>query len=289
MAQAPYPLICHNNSVETREQHQPFIPWRHLSSKDYAQYIYKWCKIVKINQGDFNEWGNWGIQLDGAGNYSIVLEVVDDYVLVQGVELLGEIQALRPDTEPALVWSRYLRPVQKYEVPLIVRWTHFLDDQYIEVNYLRIEPATNNQDFDLIEGTFGNELANSNFHQILGARDYAKYLYKWGQLLKFGDGTITEVGNWGINQQIFNFADSVFIVLSVKTRYVLVSKAIMVEDGIATDPNFVPIWTWSRLLRLHTRLEFPRVSDWQHPWEPQRPPRPAFGYYQFKGPENKEE
>ena len=218
-----------------------------------------------------------------------MLGISDDYVLIQGVEQVGDHHAIRPTTDPAYVWSRYLRPIERHEVPLLVQWTHIYDDIFTEKNYLKLEPAINSQNLEIVEGVFGNDLKTSNFHQILGARDYAKYVYKWGQLVEFSKGKIDETGNWGLHQQFFNFHRNLFMVLSTKGDYVLVTKASLYQNGIAKDPNFQPMWTWSRFLRLHSRLEFPRASDWSHPWEPEKPQEPPFGYYRFIGPSNKEE
>ena len=58
-----YPHPCHYQSVDLKVPHQPLIPWKHLNSRDYAQFLYKWYKIVRINRGDSNEWGNWGTEI----------------------------------------------------------------------------------------------------------------------------------------------------------------------------------------------------------------------------------
>ena len=121
------------------------------------------------------------------------------------------------------------------------------------------------------------------------ARDYAKYVYKWGELVKFGRGKISDTSHWGLQDQFFNFHLDLFVVLSVRAQFVLITKASLYRNAITEDPYFEPFWTWSRLLRLHTRLEFPRSCDFHHPWEPSRPTTPPFGYYRFAGPQNREE
>ena len=200
----------------------------------------------------------------------------------------GAVQAIRACTNPLYVWSRYLRPELKFEVPLSVSWSHVFDDRYIEGSYLKIEPGNFLQDFDIISGVFHDDLRHSNFHQILTARNYAKCIYKWGELINFGKGTINETGNWGLQNQGFNLVNDLFIVLGFRTRYVLVTKAIVVDNAIARDPNFHPMWVWSRFLRLWSRLEFPRICDWHHQWEPQVQV-PENGYFKINHPQNKEE
>ena len=289
MEQAPYPIICHSTTVEPRDQNNHAMPWRYLNSRDYANYIYKWCKLVRINEGVGNDWGSWGVQVDGAGMLCIVLEVETDYVLVEGAEQIGPNQAIQSTSDPAYVWSRYLRPVKGLQIPRLVQWTHVLDDRYHEKNYLKIGPAQNNQDTELVHGVFSADLEQSNFHQILMGRDYAKYVYKWGELVTFGRGKISETGYWGLQDQFFNFRHDKFVVLSVRAQFVLITRASIYRNAITEEPDFEPFWTWSRVLRLHSRLEFPRACDWHHPWEPQRPALPPFGYYRFSGPQNKEE
>ena len=285
--QAPYPIICHSNTVEPRDQNNHAMPWRYLTSKDYANYIYKWCKLVRINEGIGNDWGSWGVQVDGAGMLCVVLEVDTDYVLVEGAEQIGPNQAIQSTSDPAYVWSRYLRPVMRLQIPRLVQWGHVFDDRYNEKNYLKIGPAQNDQDMVLVQGIFQDDL--SNFHQILVARDYAKYVYKWGELVMFGNGKISETGHWGMQDQFFNFRHDLFVVLSVRAQFVLITRASLHQNAIAEEPNFEPFWIWSRVLRLRSRLEFPRACDWYHPWEPRRPSLPPFGYYRFFGPQNKEE
>ena len=121
------------------------------------------------------------------------------------------------------------------------------------------------------------------------ASDYAQFVYKWGKLVKFGNGKISETGHWGLRDQYFNSPNDLFVVLSVRAQFVLITKASLYQNAIADDPSFEPFWAWSRLLRLHTQLEFPRWCDWHHPWEPRRPSLPPFGYYRFSGPQNMEE
>ena len=288
MAQAPGPVICHYNTVEPRSQNNNSMPWRYLDSRDYANYIHKWCKLVRINQGNPDDWGNWGVQIDGAGMLCVVLEVTNDYVLIEGAEQIGPNQAIQSISDPAIVWSRYLRPILRLHIPRLVQWTHVLDDRYHEKNYLKLGPAQNNQDMELVQGTFHVELEKSNFHQILAARDYAKFVYKWGELVKFGKGKISETGHWGLQDQFFNFRHDLFVVLSARAQFVLITRTSLHQNAITEEPNFESFWVWSRVLRLHTRLEFPRTCDWFHPWEPQTPTTPAIEY-RFSGPQNQEE
>ena len=290
MNQATYPMNCHNNSVNSKTNNQAFLPWRHLNSKDYANYVYKWCKLVKINRGIPNDWGNWGIQdVHCAGMKCAILEITNDLVLVEGVEQVGPNQAVQSTTLPIYVWSRYLRPFKRLLIPRLVQWTHFYDHPYLERKYLKIGPPSHDQDFEIVQGTFMTDLEHSNFHQILDARGYAKYVYKWGELVTFGRGNISDTGNWGMQEQFFNFRHDLFVVLSVRASFVLITKAATYRDAIAEDPFFQPFWTWSRLLRLYTRLEFPRSCDWNHPWEPEKPSAPQAGYHKFSGPQNEEE
>ena len=296
MLQAPNSFNCHYNSVQLRTQNQPFMPWKHLNSKNYASYIYKWYKLVKINKGDPNELGNWGVQftvLDSMySELSLeVLEIQSDYVIVQGVEQIGPNQAIQSTTVPVIVWSRFLRPEKALEFPRLIQWTHEYEDCHVMLGkYLKIEPTSIGQDqnWSIVQGAFGVELENTNFHQILDPRDFAQFLYKWGELVNFGTGEISEIGNWGLKNENFNFQHEFFVVLCWRATFVLVKKALVYQDNaIAEDPNSEPFWAWSRLLRLYTKLVFPRSMDgnWNHPWEPTRPIAPPAGYYQFKGPQ----
>ena len=88
-----------------------------------------------------------------------------------------------------------------YDVPLSLAWSHFLDDRYLEVIYLRIKPANVSQDFNIVSKTTHPDLRLSNFHQIVTARNHGKYIYNWGQLIKFGSGRINDTGNWGLQNQ----------------------------------------------------------------------------------------
>ena len=240
MAQAPYPIICHYNTVEPKSQHKISMPRKYLTSRDYAHYIYKCCKLVKINQGVPNDWVSWGVQVDGAGMLCAVLEVETDYVLIEGVQQIGPNQAIQTIHNPTYVWSRYLRPIQRLQIPRLVQWSHVLDDRHYEKDYLKIGSAQNNQDTELVHGTFHKELEQSNFHQILVARDYAKYVYKWGELVKFGRGKISDTSHWGLQDQFFNFHLDLFVVLSVRAQFVLITKASLYQNAITEDPYFEP-------------------------------------------------
>ena len=285
---APFPALCHYNSVAIQSPNGPFHPWKHMNSNNYAKYIYKHYNLVEINLGNWEQWGEWGSMAPGAGPGHVyeVLDYENDYVLINGIDLVGEDEeAILPDDAlPAFVWSRYIRCYRDHRIPLLLDWQHHLEQQVQAVNYLRLNPPEESHNAFIVSSAF-----HHNWHQILNANQYAKFIYKWGHTVRFGTGSEGEIGNWGFQAAQWHFANQSYAVLSQEDNYVLVIQAIVINEAVGVDFDHPPLWVWSKFLRVHKRLSFPRRINWNHAWEPHPPMPPPFGYFYLCRPENKEE
>jgi len=283
--------LCHYTSVENVNDSPVFIPRLHLTSYECAPYLYKWCGLVQIHYGDKEEWGNWGTMLDGAGAefFYKVLDFEDDYVLVCAAELVGEDQAVfaQPEEGCAWVWSRYLRSYRRNAFPLQLDWHHPNEEQVTTANFHQLGPNDDYHNMIIISGAF--PFQNNNWHQILDANCYSKFLYKWGLTVVYGiTGNMFELGNWGM---MGDFHDNQFshVILGQKPNYVLIRRALVDGEAIEDDRDFEPFWVWSRLLRIERFHTFPRRCEWSHSWEPLEPLAPPNGYFHFLRPLNHEE
>ena len=289
---APYPALCHYQSVTHYSPHTGFEPWKNLNSHDYAKYIYKQYSLVEVKNGNPGCWGDWGSTAPGAGpdNVFAVLDFHQDYVLIKGVDLFlhGNDQAvLQEDAPPVFVWSRYLRKHTQHVTPLLLNWHHYLErqpNQFLQ----EIRPNAVINSFQIVQTPF----AHDSWHMILDAYAYAKFVYKWGEIVQFGRGSQDEMGNWGFQGFIggnANFVNQRSVVLSKKESFVLIQKAIVINGAIGLDSFHDPVWVWSRYLRIQTGLRHPRKLDWYHPWEPQQGLPPPNGYIYIRRPLNDEE
>ena len=262
---------CHYYSVEQLDADDWFIPLLHLNSYDFARYLYKWYSgnggLVQIHYGDREEWGNWGVMInpDVAELFFNVLDFEDDYVLVCAATLVGEDQAVlvQPDAV-SWVWSRYLRSYRNNSIPLQLDWHHPRERQVSTADFVSFPCLDDSHQQIIISGAFHPE--HHNWHQIFDANSYAKFLYKWGRIVYIGAGTMTELGNWGIEDD----GQTKFIVLAQNSNNVLIRRTRVVEQAIVDDDLFAPMWCWSRLLRVERVLPYPRRSEWSHSFEPQR-------------------
>ena len=285
-----YPAQCHQNTVVPFSANVLFQPWKHLNSFDYAKYIYKHFKLVEVKLGSPQHWGDWGSNAPGAGpgNVYEVLDLHDDYVLINGVELFaeGHDQAVLPDdAPPAYVWSRYLRSHTEHVRPLLLNWQHHLERQSTPRQHGRLRPTNVSHSHAIVLTAF----RHNYWHMILNANHYAKFIYKWGKTAVFGRGAQDEIGNWGFLGAQPDFLNQTFVVLSQENSFVLVNRAIVIEGAIGIDSFHDPVWIWSRFLRIQSVVAFPRKINWNHVWEPQRQPPPPNGYTYLRPPLNLEE
>ena len=288
----PYPAVCHHQSIASYLPNMPLQPWKHLNSHEYAKWVYKHYRLVQVKRGNPDQWGDWGSTAPGAGpeNVYAVLDFHQDYVLIKGVDLISQGNdqvVLQEEAPPVNVWSRYLRKHTEHVTPLLLNWQHHLESQPNQF-LQEIRPSAVINSFQIVCTPF----AHTNWHMILNAYDYAKFVYKWGETVRFGNGTQDEIGNWGF--QGFPGANGFFlnqrsVVLSQRESFVLIQRAVFMDGAIGLDTGHDPIWVWSRYLRIRTGLTHPRKLHWHHPWEPQAIPPPPNGYICVRRPMNKEE
>ena len=160
---------CHYNHVDPLRVNDPwFIPLTHLTSYEYARYLYKWKGYVRIHYGDMEEWGNWGTRLNAnvADFFFKVLDFEDDYVLLCAAALVGEDQAVLVQPEAtSFVWSRYLRPYRSNTFPLQLDWHHPREEQVSTANFVHfpVNPFDDYHQQIIISGAFP---FHNNWHQI---------------------------------------------------------------------------------------------------------------------------